>query len=141
MQDHGPADNPADTAPTPYGVFRNRDFRLYLTGRLFSTVGQQMFAMALGWELYDRTKSALALGFVGLTQVLPMVLCTLPAGHCADIYNRKRIIVTMTLVVAAMNLGLATISAAVAPLWLIYLCLVIMATARTFLMAASASFL
>jgi MFS family permease len=125
----------------PYAVLRNRDFRLYLTGRLVATIGQQMFAMALGWELYERTHSALALGFVGLTQVLPMILCTLPAGHFADIYNRKRIIVLMTLIVAAANIGLAVISAATAPVLLIYLCLVVTGTARTFLWAASASFL
>src|SRR5882672_2586941 len=90
--------------PDPYGVLRNRDFRIYLSGRLVGTVGQQMFAMALGWELYERTGSALALGFVGLTQVIPMLLCTLPAGHFADIYNRKRIIVLATLIVAGANL-------------------------------------
>jgi MFS family permease len=125
----------------PYAVLRNRDFRLYLTGRLVATIGQQMFAMALGWELYERTHSALALGFVGLTQVLPMILCTLPAGHFADLYNRKRIIVLMTLIVAAANIGLAVISTAQAPVLLIYLCLIVTGTARTFLWASSASFL
>ncbi|MFO1514644.1 MAG: MFS transporter [Verrucomicrobiota bacterium] len=127
--------------PDPYGVLRNRDFRLYLVGRLAAMLGQQMFAMALGWELYERTHSALALGFVGLTQVVPMFLCTLPAGHFADLYNRKRIIILMTLVVATANLGLALISIATAPVALIYLCLIITGTARTFLWAASASFL
>jgi MFS family permease len=142
MSDKEAPDSPAAPAKhDPYGVFRNRDFRLYLTGRLFATVGQQMFAMALGWELYERTHSALALAFVGLTQVLPMILCTLPAGHCADTYNRKRIIVMMTLIIASANLGLATISAATAPVWLMYLCLVVTGAARTFLWAASASFL
>ncbi len=142
MSDKEAPDSPAAPAKhDPYGVFRNRDFRLYLTGRLFATVGQQMFAMALGWELYERTHSALALALVGLTQVLPMILCTLPAGHFADIYNRKRIIVMMTLIIALANLGLATISAATAPVWLIYLCLVVTGAARTFLWAASASFL
>ena len=142
MSDKEAPDSPAAPAKhDPYGVFRNRDFRLYLTGRLFATVGQQMFAMALGWELYERTHSALALAFVGLTQVLPMILCTLPAGHCADTYNRKRIIVMMTLIIASTNLGLATISAATAPVWLMYLGLVVTGAARTFLWAASASFL
>jgi MFS family permease len=125
----------------PYGVLRNRDFRLYLTGRLCATIGQQMFATALGWELYERTHSALALAFVGLTQVVPMILCTLPAGHFADRYNRKRIIVLMTLIVAGANLGLTLISAAAAPVLLIYACLVITGIAKTFLWASSASFL
>lgn len=125
----------------PYAVLRNRDLRLYFIARLVGIVGHQMFATALGWEIYERTGSALALGFVGLTQVVPMILCTLPAGHFADVYNRKRIIVLMTLVVAAANLGLAIISAARAPVYLIYLCLIVTGTARTFLAAASASFL
>jgi MFS family permease len=133
--------NAANAKHDPYAVLRNQDFRLYLIGRLVAMVGQQMFAMALGWELYERTHSALALGFVGLTQVVPMFLCTLPAGHCADVYNRKRIIILMTLVVATANLGLALISIATAPVLLIYLCLIVTGTARTFLWAASASFL
>ena len=53
-----PAKEPApDWKPDPYGVLRNRDFRTYLSGKLVATVGQQMFAMALGWELYERTHS------------------------------------------------------------------------------------
>ncbi len=47
----------------PYAVLRNRDFRLYLSGRLIAVIGQQMFATALGWEIFERTHSALALGF------------------------------------------------------------------------------
>ena len=139
MRDASPPDNPAKH--DPYAILRNRDLRLYLIGRLIAIIGQQMFVMGLGWEIYERTHSALALGLVGLTQVLPMILCTLPAGHFADIYNRKNIIVLMTLGAAVANLALAGISAASAPVLLIYLCLIVTGTARTFLWAASASFL
>src|SRR5208337_2270242 len=103
--------------------------------------GQQMFAMAIGWELYERTGSALALGLVGLTQMIPMFLFTLPAGHVADNYNRKWIVVLMTAVIAAASLGVAVISALRAPVSWIYLCLFIGATARTFMWAANAAFL
>src|SRR5262245_7949065 len=109
----------------PYAILRNPDLRTYLTGRLIAIIGQQMFVTALGWEIFERTHSALALGFVGLTQVIPMIVCTLPAGHVADIYNRKRIIVVMTLIVSAVNLALAAISATRAPVPLIYFCLVV----------------
>jgi MFS family permease len=138
-----PSPEPSDPnlKPDAYAVLRNRDLRVYLTGRLIAIIGQQMFAMTLGWELYERTGSALALGFVGLTQVIPMIVCTLPAGHFADLYNRKRIIVLMTLLLATVNLALAGISAARAPVLLIYLCLIVSGTAKTFLWAASASFL
>ena len=72
-----------------YAVLKNRDLRLYLVGRFVAALGQQMMAMAIGWELYHRTHSALALGIVGLTQIVPMIALTLPAGHIADNYNRK----------------------------------------------------
>src|SRR5450631_547788 len=94
-----------------YAVLHNRDFLFYLIGRFVANIGQQMFVMALGWEIYDRTGSALALGLVGLTQVGPMILLTLPAGHVADNYNRKRVIELMTLVILCANLGLVAVSA------------------------------
>jgi MFS family permease len=125
----------------PYAIFRNRDFTFYLAGRLVAVLGQQMFGMALGWEIYERTGSALALGLVGLTLMVPMFLFTLPAGHLADNYNRKQIIVLMTAVMAATSLGMAIISALQAPVYWIYVCLFIGGTARTFSWAATAAFL
>jgi MFS family permease len=125
----------------PYAVLRNRDFALYLTGRLVAVFGQQMLTVAVGWELYERTHSALALGFVGLTQMLPMVFFTLPSGHVADNYNRKRIVILMTFVIACASAGLALISAWQADVFWIYFCLLITGTARTFLWPASAAFL
>src|SRR6266487_7147706 len=91
--------SPAGRASDPYAVLRNRDFMLYLTGRLVASFGQQMLTVAVGWELYERTHSALALGLVGLTQMIPMVLCTMPAGHAADNHNRKQILLLMVLVI------------------------------------------
>src|SRR5262245_31403039 len=98
------ADAPTEGKHDPYGVLRNRDLRYYFSARLIGIIGQQMFFTALGWEIYERTRSALLLGFVGLAFVAPMILCTLLAGHFADIYNRKRIIVITTLIMASTNL-------------------------------------
>src|SRR6266699_1579095 len=96
---------------SPYAVLRNRDFRLYLISRFVASFGQQMLTVAVGWELYERTHSALSLGLVGLAQMGPMILFTLPAGHVADNFNRKRIIVLMTFVIACASAGLTVISA------------------------------
>src|SRR3974377_1551368 len=89
----------------PYAVLRNRDFAFYLVGRFVASLGQQMLTVAVGWELYELTRSALALGLVGLTQMVPMVVFTLPAGHVADNHDRQRIIILMTLVLASPQLG------------------------------------
>jgi MFS family permease len=100
-----------------------------------------MLTVAVGWELYERTHSALALGLVGLTQMAPMVLFTLPAGHIADNHDRKRIIVLMSFVIACASLGLTLISALGAHVFWIYFCLFVAGTARTFLWPASSAFL
>lgn len=124
-----------------YAILRNRDLRLYLIGKLIVTIGQQMLATAVGWELFHRTHSVMKLGLVGLTQVMPMILFTLPAGHVADNFNRKRVIASMTLVMAVSSLGLTLISGYQADVFWMYVCLFVSAGARTFLNAASASFL
>jgi MFS family permease len=146
MSDFGVTPESAATPPIqaihdPYAVLRNRDLVLYLIGRFVASVGQQMLTVAVGWELYERTNRALALGLVGLTQMLPMILFTLPAGHAADNYNRKKIIILMTFAIACSCGGLTLISAFHAADFWIYFCLFVAGTARTFLWPASSAFL
>ena len=63
-----------------------------------------MQSVAVGWELYERTGSATALGLVGLVQVLPVLLLAIPAGHAADRYNRKhQVIAAHGLLVAGLG--------------------------------------
>src|SRR5271154_5096951 len=123
-----PAPKPADESA--YAVLRNADFVRYLTGRFVASLGQQMLVVAIDWELYERTHSALPLAFVGLSQMIPMILCTLPAGHFADTFSRKKIILITTLILAAASLGLTLSSALVAPLGWIYFFLFIIGVAR-----------
>jgi len=83
---------------------------------------------------------ALPLAFVGLSQMVPMILCTIPAGHFADTFNRKTIILASTLVLALASLGLTLASAFLGNVAWIYFFLVIIGAARTFLWPASAAF-
>ena len=146
MPNPGPSPESLTTAPVaavhdPYAVLRNRDLILYLVGRFVASLGQQMLTVAVGWELYERTNSALALGLVGLTQMIPMVLFTLPAGHVADNHDRKRIIVFMSFIIACASAGLTLISLWKADVFWIYSCLFVAGTARTFLWPASSAFM
>ncbi len=136
-----PASSAPGAAGHPYAVFRNRDFQFYITSRLVGITVQQMFTIAILWEILALTRSPLALGLVGLVQMIPMFLFTLPAGHVADNYNRKRIVVLTTAVIAAASLGVAFISWHHAPVGWIYFCLFVGATANTFMRAANAAFL
>ena len=116
----------------PYAALRFQDFRLLLAGRFLTALGSQMLSFAVGWELWLRTRSAFALGLVGLVQVIPVLLFSLPAGHVADQYNRRRIVAFTQTGLAICGLGLAVLSYFSGPLALIYACLFGIGLARAF---------
>jgi MFS family permease len=122
-----------------YGALQSRDFRLLLVGIFLAMFGQQMIGVALGWELYERTGSALVLGFVGLAQVLPIIVLFLPAGYIIDRYNRKYVVLAAQLVLVLAELGLALLSYQRGPLVLVYGCLIIMGCALSFNSPASSA--
>jgi MFS family permease len=122
-------------------VLRNRNLLLCLIARFFASFGSQMVEVAVGYEIYERTGSKLLLGYVGLTQFLPMLAMTLPAGHVADTRERRKVIMAMQSAQALASLGLVFISHEHASVNWMFLCLTLSGVARTFLWSASASFL
>ena len=125
----------------PYAALRHRDFRLLLTGRFLTAFGNEMLSFAIGWELWLRTHEAFALGMVGLVQVIPVILLSLPAGHMADQYNRKRIVLISELFLALCVLGLGWLSYTEGPLILIYALLLGIGIARALNDPASSTLL
>jgi MFS family permease len=123
----------------PYRALRFRDFRLLMTGALIAGFGQQMLTVALGWELYDRTGSALVLGGIGLAQIIPVIFLSLPAGHIVDRYNRKYVMLASQAALALVALALTAISATGGPLILVYACLVVIGSAQAFNNPASSA--
>ena len=93
------------TSHDPYAAFRFASFNLYMTGNFLAFVGRQMLAVAVEWEIYRRTHSATALGLVGLVLVIPVVCLSLPAGHLADKYSRKHIIMVAQFFIAITSAG------------------------------------
>src|ERR1700756_4276012 len=93
-----------------YAALRNPNYRRLLLGTLLASAGSEMQSVAVGWELYQRTNSATALGMVGLVQFLPVLLLTLPAGHAADRFSRKRLVLASQLGMAVASLALALLS-------------------------------
>jgi MFS family permease len=120
-----------------YGSLQFRDFRLLLIGVFLSMFARQMITVAIGWELYERTGSALILGGVGLAQVIPLIVLFLPSGYVADRYSRKYVIMISQAVFALASLGLAVLSYQQGSLWLIYACLVAMGGSQSFSNPAS----
>ena len=125
----------------PYAPLRFRDYRLLLAGLFITSFASEMFSFAIGWELWLRTHSAFALGLVGLVQVVPVILLSLPAGHVADQYNRRRIVIISEIFFALCAVGLAWLSFTRGPLPLIYLCLLGIGIARAFNDPASSTLL
>ena len=120
----------------PYAALSVPGFRRYLAGHIVAVLGQGMLAVAVGWELYDRTGSAFALGFVGLAQVIPLILFVLPAGQLADRVDRRLVLMLAEAAILAASLGLALASARQAPVWVYYALLVVYGAGRTFALPA-----
>jgi MFS family permease len=77
---------------TAGGLLRHRPFLFYFCGRGLTEFAAQITAVAVGWQVYALTGSALDLGLVGLAQFVPMLVLMLVAGHAADVYDRRRVL-------------------------------------------------
>src|SRR5436309_5243498 len=76
----------------PRAAFQHRDFRLYQGASFLGTLGLQMQAAAVGYQIYDVTERALDLGLAGLAGFLPMFVLTPFTGDIADRVDRRRIL-------------------------------------------------
>ena len=76
-----------------YAVLKLKDFRLLLSFRFFMTIAAQMQSIIVGWQVYQLTHDPHSLGLIGLAEALPFISIALYAGHIADRFNRKKIII------------------------------------------------
>ena len=125
-------DQPAVVRRDPYAALRFRDFRLLIAGRLVAQIGEMMVSVGVGWELYERTNDPFALGLVGLVQIVPVILLSVPGGYIVDRYNRKQIALISQVVLICCSLALAVLSLTRGPLPLLYAILAIIGAARAF---------
>ncbi len=130
--------------PDPYAVLRYSNYRYFVLGRSFFTLAMQMQTVAVSWEIYQRLQmnikdASLALGLIGLVQVLPMIIFALPGGQSADRFDRKLITRSTQLLFAACALALLILSRLQAPVGFYYLVLGIAACGRAFSVPAISS--
>ena len=92
-------------------LLAQRPFVLFWIARVFAMLARQMLTVAVGWQIYALTGSALDLGFVGLVQFLPSFLLVLVSGHVADRFDRRRVLQAAMIVDAAAVLGICIGSA------------------------------
>ena len=128
---------PATSRQDSLAALRLPDVRRYAIGKLLATFAAQMQAIAVGWQLYERTHSAWALGLTGLVEVVPALLLALPAGHLADRLDRRRIAMVSQALLSVTALGLALVSFLSGPVWIIYLLLFVSGVGVAFTAPAS----
>jgi MFS family permease len=96
------------TMPTGIGaLLSHRSFVFFLLSRSLSRFSSLIGIVAFGWQVYDLTGSAFALGMMGLAGFLPTALLVFVAGNVADRYERKRILQACQLAEALTALLLA----------------------------------
>jgi len=75
-------------------AFASRDFRRYQLARVAVILGAEAQSVAVAWQVYSITHRAIDLGYTGLALFLPGLIFLLPAGHVADRFDRRRVIMT-----------------------------------------------
>lgn len=115
-----------------YAALRYADFRRLSIGNFITSLGRQMLNVAVGWELYERTGSALALAYIGLAQVLPVMLLALVGGQIADRFDRTRIVLLTQLLLVATSVGMALLSYWRGPVSFVYVFLTLIGFASAF---------
>lgn len=132
---------PALPKHDPYAVLRESGYRRYLAGNFLSILGFKMQTVAVSWEVWQRTQDPNALARIGLIQFLPVFFLALFAGHLADRFDRRRIILCSLPFVAAASLAMAYVSRNDYELWVLYALLLVNSIARAFQQPAKASLL
>jgi MFS family permease len=116
-----------------YAAFRSGDFRLFSASRFLSILALQMQNVAVGWLVYDLTRSAFALGLVGLAAFVPALSLVLVTGHVADIVDRRLVMLLAHVVTALSAAGLLAFAlAGVAEAWPVFALVALAGTARAF---------
>jgi MFS family permease len=95
----------------PYAALRHRDFRWFIVSLFAMTLGSQLQAVVVGWQVYAITHDPLSLGLIGLAEALPFIAVALPAGYLADRWDRRKISVVALAVLALCAVALLVLSA------------------------------
>jgi MFS family permease len=103
--------SPTKKTASSWVVLRNRNYALLFWGQLISAAGTQMQVVAVAWQVYLLTHSAIALGLIGLFQAIPRLLFSLVGGVFADVFDRRKmlLIIEITMAFTSAILALCTI--------------------------------
>jgi MFS family permease len=114
-------------------AWQSRDFRFYSAARVIGIMGAEAQAVGVAWQVYQMTHSPLALGYTGLALFLPGLFFVLPAGHVADRYDRRTVIISCySMQAIATGLLLWLTLHGLHNVWVVYAILFLIGTGRCF---------
>ncbi|MCG3150692.1 MAG: Enterobactin exporter EntS [Verrucomicrobiae bacterium] len=124
-----------------FAALRHRNFRLFFAGQGISLVGTWMHSVALGWLVYEVTRSTLTLGFVSFLSALPVTIFAVVGGNLADRVSKRRILIWTQVgsLVLALMLG-TLVWLGNMPIWQIAAIGILLGTAHAFDIPARQSF-
>src|SRR5271165_968261 len=138
--DSNPGTPPGSFPARGLAAFASRDFRRYQMARMAVIVGAEAQTVAVAWQVYSITRRALDLGYTGLAVFLPGLFFLLPAGHVADRFDRRQVIlVCYCLQVLCTAALLAFARSGIHSVYPIYAVLLLVGTGRAFSGPASSA--
>ena len=75
-----------------FAAIKILQYRRLLTGRFCFTMALRMLGTLVGWWLYELTGDPLAMGLIGLAEVIPAISLALYAGHVIDTNEKKNLL-------------------------------------------------
>ena len=118
----------------PASIFQSRPFISLLIYRLCVVLCAQITAVVVGWQIYELTHDKLALGLIGLAEVVPYFASALFAGYAVDHYNKRRLGLLACTLLLLMGVVLAVFSTTGSrTTWPIYSAIALSGVARSLL--------
>ena len=77
-----------------YASMRIKEFRYLMCGRFLFIMALRMLAALVGYWMYEITHNALAIGLIGLSEVIPAVGLSLHAGYKIDMSEKRKLLIT-----------------------------------------------
>ena len=123
-----------------YSAFRHVSYQRYFMSRFLSAFAIQILSVAVAWQIYDETQSALLLGLIGLVQFLPALLLVVVTGIASDKLGRRMVMgaAILTQMVCAVGIFYLAVAQRFNPVWVLSI-LTLFGVARAFYSPAAVS--
>lgn len=134
--------NPKGPSPDSFAALRIPDIRYFIAAVGLFSIGSRALAVVIGFQIYQLTKSALALGILGLVEAVPAIALVLIGGYIADHHDRRKILLITRFVsfVCAVALTILSLETHAVPLIGLYAVIFIAGIARGFADPANSAF-